>query len=284
MTKNNRPPSVFFVTGVPKSGTTWVQMMLNCHHQIFCRPEDKFCGCLKGIAQLLDGYNRLIDQANQNTAHQKDMYLFDATDRIYCFKWLVTRALLKYSKAGKPVTHVGTKDNGIIGNPDIYVQSFPEAKFIGVLRNPKDVAVSSWFNNLRVEPNFTERSGGDLAVWAKKVVFTWGTHIKKMSSAFEDRPDQLLWVRYEDLLSDTTATVTAMLNFLNVRSDLAEIQNIIEENRFSNLSSGRKQGQEDPNHFFRKGISGDWKNHLAPDVWNEITIDVQDLMGHLLYE
>ncbi len=284
MIKTNRPPSVFFITGVPKSGTTWVQMILNCHHQIFCRPEDKFTACLAGITQLLDRYNQLVEKTNQETANQKDTYLFDETDRIYCFKWIVTQALLKYSRVNKPISHVGSKDNGIIGNPEIYIQSFPEAKFIGIVRNPKDVAISSWFNNLRVEPDFLERSGGDLVVWAKKVAFTWGTHIKKLSSAFDDRPNQLLWVRYEDLLSDTTATVTALLNFLNIRSEPSEIQKIIDENQFSKLSKGRKQGTEDQNNFFRKGISGDWKNHLTPEIWDEITEDIKDIMNHLLYE
>lgn len=38
---------------------------------------------------------------------------------------------------------------------------------------------------------------------------------------------------------------------------------IVYENDFSRLSAGRRPGEEDPRHHYRKGISGDWKNHFT---------------------
>ena len=38
----------------------------------------------------------------------------------------------------------------------------------------------------------------------------------------------------------------------------------IYEQRFSEMARGRAQGIEDASSHYRKGVSGDWANHLKP--------------------
>jgi hypothetical protein len=284
MDNTNRLPSFFFITGVPKSGTTWMQMLLNTHKNIFCRPEDQFSVIRNNLPNLLKSYNDILDRVNKRTAQQKEVFHYNQDDALSCFKFLVTRALLKHQASGQPVIAAGTKDNAIINQAGLYKQLFPEAKFICILRNPKDIAISSWFHNLRVETNFHERSGGDLAKWAQKVATNWNTSILNLSGEFKGADEQLIWVRYEDLLSDPISTMAAVFTFIGVQTDRTEVERVIDKNRFDKLAQGRKAGKEDRTSFFRKGVSGDYKNHLTPEIWKEVTREAHEVMRELLYE
>jgi hypothetical protein len=39
---------------------------------------------------------------------------------------------------------------------------FPEARFINIVRDGRDCAVSTWFHNQRIDPTYRARSGGSL--------------------------------------------------------------------------------------------------------------------------
>lgn len=80
-------------------------------------------------------------------------------------------------------------------------------------------------------------------------------------------------VRYEALLKDTKAHVVEVLRFIGFAERQLQplAQATIQRNRFERLSkgrrfwkNGRRPGQENRTSHFRKGISGDWKNHLKP--------------------
>lgn len=79
----------------------------------------------------------------------------------------------------------------------------------------------------------------------------------------------LLVVRYEDLLSDTPSELLRVFSYIGfpAKEDFGRI--IADKHRFGRLAKGkriwkseRKQGDEDIQSRFRKGISGDWKNHF----------------------
>lgn len=284
MDHTNGPPSFFFITGVPKSGTTWMQMLLNTHPNIFCRPEDNFSAMLNGLPDFLNTYNNILDDTNKKTAQQKDIFHYNQDDVLNCFKHLVVRALSKHETSGKSVIAAGTKDNAIINKAGMYKKLFPEAKFLCIVRNPKDIAISSWFHNLRVENNFHERFGGDLAAWAQTVAKNWNVRILNLSNEFKGADDQLLWIRYEDLLLDSIPTMTSVFTFIGVPTDRAEVECVVDQNRFDKLAQGREAGNEDRTSFFRKGVSGDYKNHLTPEIWKEVTRDAHEVMRELRYD
>jgi hypothetical protein len=65
----------------------------------------------------------------------------------------------------------------------------------------------------------------------------------------------------------------------------------VSRNRFERLTVGRKfwqrarkQGEADPNSHFRKGIEGDWKNHLKPDHIARLKEVAGDKLIELGYE
>ena len=51
-----------------------------------------------------------------------------------------------------------------------------------------------------------------------------------------------------------------MFEFLEADSREEVIERAVGAASFEKLSKGRERGQEDPASFFRKGVSGDWRN------------------------
>lgn len=80
-----------------------------------------------------------------------------------------------------------------------------------------------------------------------------------------------LCMRYEELLANPEPHFATVLEFIGIANNRSLAEVIVERNRFSRLSMGkriwqtqRKPGQEDANSHFRKGIVGDWRNYLTP--------------------
>jgi len=58
---------------------------------------------------------------------------------------------------------------------------------------------------------------------------------------------------------------------------------LVERNAFSKLSGGRAQGQENVHNHYRKGVSGDWQDHLTQahlDHFYELTGDTLEILGY----
>jgi hypothetical protein len=56
------------------------------------------------------------------------------------------------------------------------------------------------------------------------------------------------------------------------------------ENRFSKLAGGRKSGEENVKSHYRKGTSGDWKNHFTESHKAYFKQHYNDLLITLGYE
>ncbi len=69
-------------------------------------------------------------------------------------------------------------------------------------------------------------------------------------------------VRYEDMLADTTVQMRTVLNHFGLEHDSVGLDGIVDRHRFEK-KTGRKPGEEDASQFNRKGIAGDWANHLT---------------------
>lgn len=250
----------FFVTGFPRSGTTWLQMLLDAHPQVRCRPEDFFSVFLKQIPALFDRYNRRLRTFHQRTQGRQPLCLLDDGDEQAVFRFLVRRILRK-ALAKDEILRSGANDNEIIGRFSVYRSQFPRSRFIAIVRDPRDVTVSSWFINRKIDQRFAERYP-DMSKWARHIRDGWRQFAENLRNAREIAGAKMTILRYEDLRMETGRCAGHLFDFLGVRSDPDAIDPCVEKTRFSRLAEGREAGEEDPGDFFRKGIVGDWKNHL----------------------
>ena len=60
----------FFVSGMNKSGTTFLQMLLNAHPTISCPSEQHFNTLINGVPALVNQYNATLDLFDKNTSNQ----------------------------------------------------------------------------------------------------------------------------------------------------------------------------------------------------------------------
>jgi len=71
------------------------------------------------------------------------------------------------------------------------------------------------------------------------------------------------FLRYEDMLRDPYNTLTKAIAVLNGSEEFNEtlLKQSIDTYDFKKLA-GRNRGQENQDSFFRKGVSGDWRNYF----------------------
>lgn len=271
----------FFVLGLPKSGTTWVQKALDSHPQLMCRGEGKFMVFRKQLSKAAVKYSDYL------TGHQKKVFgeeffppLSRAEfDRIYR-GFIEARLIGEGVPAG--VRRIGNKDpeHGMVLSD--LAQHFPDAAFIHVIRDPRDIAVSTWHHMRRTEPGFVETIG-DFPAFAEQNVKEWRVYVSSVRKVSAEKGLDYLEVRYEDLHADGPRRLGGVFERLGVDAGDALVCDSLEAASFERASGGRPRGQADPGSFYRKGETGDWRNHMNPDLSERLLKLTEGLAGDLGY-
>ncbi|XP_006868144.1 PREDICTED: bile salt sulfotransferase-like [Chrysochloris asiatica] len=177
------------------------------------------------------------------------------------------------------------------------IQFFPrsffnsKAKAIYVMRNPRDILISSFYFNKALTFAKDPESFEQYFEWfiQGNVMFgSWFDHIQGWLSM--KGKENFLIISYEELQQDTRANVERICQFLDKKLSPEELNSVLKnisfeamkKNRMSNLSLA-------PNDFIdhskgklmRKGVSGDWKNHFTvaqSEIFDQI---FQEKMGRL---
>ncbi len=248
---------IFFVMGMPKSGTTWLQYLLNAHPQIWCSGESNFNMLHDPLRDLLNQYNRLTT-ANNAGIGSKDFLQFGRQELYFLFASAIL-VLLAGRPEGREVRRVGVKAPMVLHALDLYQQLFPNSRYIHIIRDGRDVALSAWHNNRRNDPAFAAENP-DFHRWLEETAPSWVNNIRKGRRFGRLHPHRYCEVRYEDLHARPVEELGRLFAFLGVDNASTVASTCCEAADFRRLSGGRQPGEEDPSSFFRKGIIGDWKN------------------------
>ncbi|OAB63996.1 hypothetical protein AY599_16515 [Leptolyngbya valderiana BDU 20041] len=151
----------------------------------------------------------------------------------------------------------------------------PDHRFIIVIRDLRDTAISWYFSIKHSHGKVDDKRGDDLINDYRRR-FQELSIQDGLALAVEERLDpmaniQLTWLsasddrhlllRYEDLIRDEHAAFNRMFDFAEVKADQEARTKAIESESFANRS-GRDRGQEDITSHHRKGVSGDWRNYF----------------------
>ncbi|XP_070822534.1 sulfotransferase family 2, cytosolic sulfotransferase 3 isoform X2 [Chaetodon trifascialis] len=150
-----------------------------------------------------------------------------------------------------------------------------KAKVVYVMRNPKDVMVSSYYFHQMA--GFLNDPGTFDEFMAKflegKVLFgKWTDHVK--SWRHTELGDRIMYITYEEMVQDLPAALRSLSDFLGSNLSEEVIQKIAEHcsfktmkvNSMSNFSLVPKVLMDsDKSPFLRKGVVGDWKNHFSSE-------------------
>ncbi|CAL9698348.1 unnamed protein product [Knipowitschia caucasica] len=150
-------------------------------------------------------------------------------------------------------------------------------KVINVMRNPKDILISA--HHYYTKAHFHSTPGpltkflhqflqGDVSYGS------WFDHVKGWLNA-EDK-SHILYLTYEEMTQDLQKVVRRVGEFLEKRLDDEAVDKIAEMCCFQSMKENntkRDHGKKDQakipvidhSTFYRKGITGDWKNHLSEE-------------------
>jgi hypothetical protein len=142
---------------------------------------------------------------------------------------------------------------------------FPKAKFLLIVRDGRDCAVSGWFHNLRSSPEWAKKYGS-LDIYATSIADIWAAELAKAQEFADRHVDRTRQVRFEDLVTNPEGTLAGIFEFLGLEAPQSILRHCRAQASFVKLSGGRHPGREDRGSFFRKGVPGDWRNHFSDKV------------------
>lgn len=307
---------VFFVIGQKKSGTTWLQKMLDAHPEILCDGEGRFFGATwrrevlketRKKQQPSSLYNAVLDAEYMRHWIERSPWSRDEEAGEHLKN--LTRMAVDYFMQSR-LTASGKRlvadKSPLLTSEDVREiwEIYPETSVIHLIRDGRDAAVSAahhvWnFGNVenrprikakrdayREDPDSVRELGG---------IFT-GKQLRNLAEEWQDKVggaarqgrryfgERYVEVKYEDLLQRPEEELRRLLQFLGADASEETAAHCVREASFEKLGEGRQRGEEDPTAFVRKGVAGDWKNVFTE--WNKRTFKNQagDLLVELGYE
>jgi hypothetical protein len=202
-----------FIVGMNRSGTTLLRMMLDAHPQLTIPPETHFIPDLIKACRE-DGATPEDALAAMKSAREWGDFGFSDEEmlaRLRALPKLKPGAAVRtfyaayMEQQGKP--RWGEKTPTYVQKMKLIQRALPEARFVHVLRDGRDVALSVLDRTVR------DLTAGDVARrWHKKV-----------TKAREDAPKlhHYTEIRYEDLILDTEPVLRRVCDFIELDWDPA---------------------------------------------------------------
>jgi hypothetical protein len=262
-----RQKQVFFIGGAPKSGTTWLQLMLNAHPEISCRGEGHFPDrLLPVLVRAMKEHNATLEMKNRSIFDGLDGQPLFTNRHVYYLAAAAMSVMLGQPPKAQAAHCVGDKTPDNVRFFPLLATLFPRARFIHLVRDGRDCTVSAWFHNLRVDAVALTRRFPSLGDFASYYAQIWVENVSLGAKFAAAQPKRCLAVRYEDLSQGPLHLLGLLCEFLGASRDTAVLQACCAAADFAALSGGRSRGVEDRGSFFRRGVPGDWRSHFDGQI------------------
>ena len=207
-----------FVTGFARGGTSWLRDCIGSHPDIAILPTERT------VFRDMSDYGAI-------PAYFED----EVPEEARAKRFIVNKAPANAPFIGRAA------------------RAFPQARFIFIIRDPRDVLVSHQRGN---------------KAWMKGKNSTVKGCMEKIESYFEGWREaeglpNVLLVRYEDLHQDFYRIMEQIFTFIGLEADTQVLADIYDKNNF--IAQTSRSNKEDPDSAKRKGVIGEWATHLKPD-------------------
>ncbi len=269
-----------FIVGCQKSGTSWMQALLNAHPEVCARGEACFgTSLLPRLAGLTEAYNKAQRAGTTNA--------FDADDSAQIMRLAICTLQRKWFEAAKsksPVRIIAEKTPEEALTLDTLGRVFPAMRVIHIIRDGRDGVVSGWHHNLREDAAAFKSRFPTLASYTRYFVeHHWLPYITAARRWGIEHPEQYLELQYEDVLDHPTEHARTIFGFLGVDASDEPVGQAVERASFRSMSGGRAQGETDNASHMRKGTSGGWREDLdqaSIEIFEQIGGSMLDTLGY----
>jgi hypothetical protein len=251
---------MFICFGLPKSGTTFLQRILDSHPDVSCPSEQDFDFLLQRLQGCISDYNNVLALINSRIG-APPLRLIQSDDFSAISGAIIKEVILSLAN-GKKIA--GANDNGAVRNLPFFDTAFDNLKTICIFRHPLDRAVSAWHHNIHlseIENNPKHREimmdAGGFDGWILQAAEIFEQHVQDYF-AFSDQPRDALAIRYEDLVDDRRGQIELVFRFLGANTEQLVLDPI-----FQKTSFGRMRAESTKPSFFRKGVYGHWQEEVC---------------------
>ena len=280
---------VFFIVGAQKSGTTWLQKSLNSLEGIYCFGEGHFIDkLLMPMTQTKYDYNQMMKVVHHRIYDGEGSYgpIPDQEFISLMRSWIIQIMVRTAGTPAEAMLALGDKTPANSFHIPTLKRIFPRARFLHILRDGRDVAVSAFHHRERIqkETKQTSSTALDLQAEAPQLLSKWAGSTRAVQQA-EKKGIPVHTVRYEAMLTDATACLRNCVDHLLPENSISDdqIQDAVSANSFLSLSGGRKPGTIDEGSNLRRGQAGGWRDELTEETISRWTPEDCELLEQLGY-
>jgi hypothetical protein len=282
-----------FVVGLTRSGTTLLRMMLDAHPELAIPPETHFVPDLIKTARAGEGADAMLAAMTSNRTW--DDFGMDAAAMRARLEAVdpgdgaaAVRAFFTAYAEGQGKPRWGDKTPAYMLSIQRIGRTLPEARFIHLIRDGRDVALSQTARALNEQPARPEQA----ARWVKRIG-------KSREQAATLKGPRYVEARYEDLVRDPETTLRRICAFVELPWDEAMLRyheraaGRLAEMAGSLRAEGRHAEQVAGYRIENHAATTEppdpakldkWRREMAPDEVRAYEAVAGDLLAELGYE
>lgn len=214
----------FFLLGNPRSGTSLLRIILDSHPNIVVPPE---CGFIEWLFEKYKDWDfkKMIGPFIEDLYQTKKFEtwnlpkddLLEVLNKHQPSTYQLTCQHIYFAygnKFSKNLSNWGDKNNYYINHVHKLKIIFPDAVFIHLVRDGRDVAASYKKIN---QSDFKSRYKPSLPNTIKNIAIEWVSNLEVINNFFQTlEENKYITLRYEDLLNSPKQQLTRITSFLDL--------------------------------------------------------------------
>lgn len=265
-----------FVVGAPRSGTTWVQLLLSQHPLVAsCQETNLFSHYLGPLGKAW-----VSEVSSRRTRETGLRFLLSEEEFLMLCRRFAEEVLGRADRRVPGAEVVVEKTPAHVFAAPFIAELFPDAYFLHIVRDPRSVVSSL----LHAGRGWGERWAPTGPAYAARV---WRSHVEAglRIPGFSERYCE---VRYENLGEDGPDQLDKMMEFLGLECDPDWSRRAIDLCNFDRLRQGESEAfvpwrEPEPHGFYRRGSPDAWRDELSGRHIAIVERIASDLMARLGY-